>query len=201
MSSFNNCIKFDLDIKEKNIVFKDYFYKMVQMKKHKIYEAELIQPACPYCGSLALLHNGHLITNIRYLTANASLPVIIRLAKQRVKCRACDHWSMAQSELVNKYCSISNASKLKVLSALTEDRSMTSIARENNVSVNTVQRVLGSCSHRFLDSYEYLPAHLAFVEGKGVERQLHFIWLDGDDHQVVEMLRTRYKETLIGYFG
>ena len=48
MSSFNNCIKFDLDIKEKNIVFKDYFYKIVQMKKHKIYEAELIQPACPY---------------------------------------------------------------------------------------------------------------------------------------------------------
>ena len=104
---------------------------MVQMKKHKIYEAELIQPACPFCGSLDLLHNGHLITNIRYPTANASLPVIIRLAKQRVKCRDCDHWSMAQSELVNKYCSISNASKLKVLSALTEDRSMTSIAREN----------------------------------------------------------------------
>ncbi|PTS31627.1 transposase family protein, partial [Lactobacillus helveticus] len=80
-------------------------------------------------------------------------------------------WSMAQSELVNKYCSISNASKLKVLSALTEDSSMTSIARENNVSVNTVQRVLGSCSHRFLDSYEYLPAHLAFDEFKGVDRQ------------------------------
>ncbi|AFR22591.1 transposase [Lactobacillus helveticus R0052] len=62
------------------------------MKKHKIYEAELIQPACPYCGSLALLHNGHLITNIRYLTANASHPVTIRLAKQRVRCRDCK-WS------------------------------------------------------------------------------------------------------------
>ena len=49
------------------------------MKKHKIYEAELIQPACPYCG-LWLSHNGHLITNIRYLTANASHPVTIRLA-------------------------------------------------------------------------------------------------------------------------
>ncbi|CDI61107.1 Transposase [Lactobacillus helveticus CIRM-BIA 104] len=131
MSSLNNCIKFALDIKDKNIVFKSFFYKMVQMKKHKIYEAELIQPACPCCGSLDLLHNGHLIANIRYPTANASLSVIIRLAKQRVKCRDCDHWSMAQSELVNKYCSISNPSKLKVLSALTEDRSMTSIAREN----------------------------------------------------------------------
>ena len=89
MSSLNHCIKFELDIKDENIVFKDYFYKMVQMKKHKIYEAELIQPACPYCGSLALLHNGHLVTNIRYLTANASHPATIRLAKQRVRCRDC----------------------------------------------------------------------------------------------------------------
>ncbi len=201
MSSLNHCIKFELDVKDENIVFKDYFYKSIKLQKHKIYEAELIQPACPFCGSLALLHNGHLITNIHYPTANASLPVIIRLAKQRVKCRACDHWSMAQSELVNKYCSISNASKLKVLSALTEDHSMTSIASENNVSVNTVQRVLGSCSHRFLDSYEYLPAHLAFDEFKGVDRQLHFICLDGDSHQVVQILRTRYKKTLLKYFG
>jgi len=108
---------------------------------------------------------------------------------------------MAQSELASKYCSISNASKLKILSALTEDRSMTSIARENNVSVNTVQRVLGSCSHRFLDSYEYLPAHLAFAEFKGVDRQLHFICLDGDSHQVVQILRTRYKKNLLKYFG
>ncbi|KRL23787.1 transposase [Lactobacillus kefiranofaciens subsp. kefirgranum DSM 10550 = JCM 8572] len=191
MSSLNHCIKFELDVKDENIVFKDYFYKSIKLQRHKIYEAELIQPACPFCGSLDLLHNGHLITNIHYPTANASLPVIIRLAKQRVKCRDCDHWSMAQSELVNKYCSISNASKLKVLSALTEDRSMTSIARENNVSINTVQRVLGNCSHRFIDSYEYLPAHLAFDEFKGVDRQLHFICLDGDNHQVVQIFLER----------
>lgn len=187
MSSLNHCIKFELDVKNENIVFKDYFYKSIKLQRHKIYEAELIQPACPFCGSLNLLHNGHLITNIHYPTANASLPVVIRLAKQQVKYRDCDRWSMAQSELVNKYCSISNASKLKVLSALTEDRSMTSIARENNVSINTVQRVLGNCSHRFIDSYEYLPARLAFDEFKGVDRQLHFICLDGDNHQIVQI--------------
>lgn len=105
MSSLNHCIKFELDVKDENIVFKDYFYKSIKLQKHKIYEAELLQPACPFCGSLDLLHNGHLITNIHYPTANASLPVIIRLAKQRVKCRTCERWSMAQSELVNKYCS------------------------------------------------------------------------------------------------
>ena len=81
MSSLNHCIKFELDVKDENIVFKDYFYKSIKLQKHKIYEAELLQPACPFCGSLDLLYNGHLITNIHYPTANASLPVIIRLAK------------------------------------------------------------------------------------------------------------------------
>ena len=44
MSSLNHCIKFELDVKDENIVFKDYFYKSIKLQKHKIYEAELIQP-------------------------------------------------------------------------------------------------------------------------------------------------------------
>ena len=68
----------------KILFLKIIFYKSIKLQKHKIYEAELIQPACPFCGSLDLLHNGHLITNIHYPTSIASLPVIIRLAKQRV---------------------------------------------------------------------------------------------------------------------
>ena len=94
---------------------------------------------------------------MRFITADASHPVIIRLNKQRVLCNDCLKRSMAQSNLVNKYCHISNASKRKVLAALTEDRSMTSIAREHNLSVNTVQRVLESCSSRtrFKPDYFY----------------------------------------------
>lgn len=169
--------------------------------KYKIYTAELIQPACPFCGSVNLIHNGHLKTNIHYITANASQPIVIRLLKQRVKYRDCSKGSMAQSSLVNKYCCISNKSKLKILSALTEDRSMTSIAREHNTSVNTVQRVLASCSHCFIDSYDYLPEHLAFDEFKGVDRKLHFICLNGETHEVVQILRNRFKKDLLKYFG
>ena len=62
---------------------------------------------------------------------------------------------------------------------------MTRIARENNVSVNTVQRVLGSCSYQFNSSYDYLPEHSAFDEFKGVERTINFICLDADKHEVV----------------
>ena len=54
MSSLNDYIRFALDIEDHNIVFKDYFYKILNGTKYKIYEAELIQPACPFCVSVSL---------------------------------------------------------------------------------------------------------------------------------------------------
>ena len=102
-----------------------------------------------------------------WITADASHPVTIRLKNQRVLCNDCLKRSIAQSKLINKGCYISNTSKRKILSALTEDRSMTSIAREHNVSVNTVQGVLESCSSKFYDDFDRLPEHLAFDEFKG----------------------------------
>ena len=77
---------------------------------------------------------------------------------------------------------------------------MTSIAREHNVSVNTVQRVLESCSSKFYDDFYRLPEHLAFDEFKGVDKKLHFICLDGDTHKVVQILRTRFKPDILRYF-
>ena len=73
---------------------------------------------------------------------------------------------MTQSDLINKGCYISNTSKQKILSALTEDHSITSIAREHNVSVNTVQRVLEACSSKFYDDFDHLPKHLALMNSK-----------------------------------
>ena len=200
MSSNNDCIKFHLNIEDPNIVFSDYFKKYINGKYHSVYQAELIQPSCPFCHSTNLKHNGHYTSNVRFITADASHPAIIRLNKQRVLCNDCPKRSMAQSSLVNKYCHISNASKRKVLAALTENRSMTSIAREHNLSVNTVQRVLESCSSKFYDHFERLPEHLAFDEFKGVGKKLYFICLDGDSHQVVQILRTRFKPEILRYF-
>ena len=77
---------------------------------------------------------------------------------------------------------------------------MTSIAREHNVSVNTVQGVLESCSSKFYDDFDRLPEHLAFDEFKGVGKKLHFICLDGDTHRVIQILRTRFKPNILRYF-
>lgn len=71
-SSANDCIKFMLDINDKNIFFKDQYYKLIPGEKYKIFDAVLIKPACPFSGSINLLHNAHYKSDIRYLTANAS---------------------------------------------------------------------------------------------------------------------------------
>ena len=118
IASLNESIKFHLNIEDPNIIFSDYFKKWINGKYHNLYLAELIQPHCPYCHSSNLKHNGHYTSNVRFITADASHPVIIRLKKQRVLCDACLKRSMAQSNLINKGCYISNTSKRKILSAL-----------------------------------------------------------------------------------
>ena len=143
MASLNDCIKFYLNLDDTNIIiFKN------------ILTANIIISMQPNLFSPIVL------------TADASHPVIIRLKKQRVLCNACRKRSMTQSDLINKGCYISNTSKQKILSALTEDHSITSIAREHNVSVNTVQRVLEACSSKFYDDFDHLPKHLALMNSK-----------------------------------
>ncbi len=94
MSSLNDCIKFHLNIEDPNIIFSDYFKKLINGKYHNLYLAELIQPHCPYCYSSNLKHNGHYTSNVRFITADASHPVTIRLKKQRVLCNDAlkDRW-------------------------------------------------------------------------------------------------------------
>lgn len=197
MSSLNDYIKIALDIEDHNIVFKDYFYKILDDIKYKIYEAELTQPACPFCCSVNLIHSGHLKIHVRYITANASAPILIRLLKQRIKCRNCSKRSMSQSSVVNKYCCIFNTSKLKLFSALTEDHSMT---------MSTILQLIRSkrywlFAHIALLIAIDLPETLAFDEFKGVDRKLHFSCLNVQTHEVVQILRNRFKKNLLKYFG
>lgn len=57
MSSLNYCIKFQLDIKDPNIFFSDYFKKNTNGNFHEVYVAKLIQPARAFCHSSNLKHN------------------------------------------------------------------------------------------------------------------------------------------------
>ena len=200
MSSYNDCIKFSLNIKDPLLEFLDISIGKYRNRDAKFYHAVAHLDQCLNCGSTNIVHNGHLYSNVRYPALDASLPVFIRVAKQRVICRDCHMNSMAETELVEKYFCISNATKRKIIGSLTEDWSMKSIARQTSTSTNTVQRVLERYGYSTVEDTDWLPEYLAFDEFRGVGRQLHFIAIDGHTHKIVKVLPTRLKKDIINYF-
>ena len=200
MSSYNDCIKFSLNIKDPLLEFLDISIGKYRNRDAKFYHAVAHLDQCLNCGSTNIVHNGNLYSNVRYPALDASLPVFIRVAKQRVICRDCHMNSMAETELVEKYCCISNATKRKIIGSLTEDWSMKSIARQTSTSTNTVQRVLERYGYSTVEDTDWLPEYLAFDEFRGVSRQLHFIAIDGHTHKIVKVLPTRLKKDIINYF-
>lgn len=196
----NNSIQDYLGIEDPNLEFFDLDNHDPKHPHASIWVAKLEYSKCHDCESDDIVYNGYKTVDVPFITANASHPIIIRIKKHGFYCRNCQRYYQPKTELLEKYCHISNAVKLKILDALTEDRSMTSIARENCVSVNTVQRVLDKCSSSFHSTSDPLPEHLAFDEFRGVGKKLHFICLDGDKHTVVTILPNRYKRSITRYF-
>lgn len=196
MTSLSDSIKDLLRIEDPNLIILD------TDKKDGVFTcyAKLLLNKCPWCRSKNIIHNGNYLSHIKHLSVDASMPVIIRLRKQRIYCRLCHKRSMAQSTFINKHCHISNPVKQRVLVSLTEDRCMTSIAQENNISANTVSRVMAQFNTPFHFGLARLPEHLAFDEFRGVGRQLHFICIDGESHRIIKILPDRYKKSIIKYF-
>lgn len=200
MTSLSNYIKFTLNIEADNLEFLDASLEKYRGRDAKVYHAVLHLNHCLVCGSDHIWHNGHSYSKVRYLALDASLPVFIRIAKERVVCQDCHRNSMAETDLVNKHWHISNPVKRKIISALTEDRSMKSIAIQNSVSTCTVQRLLEKYQTAPIQNYDWLPEHLAFDEFRGVGRQLHFIAIDGQSHHVIKILPNRLKNNIVKYF-
>ncbi|MDF7639013.1 ISL3 family transposase [Lactobacillus sp. ESL0791] len=201
MSSLTNSIKFLLDIKDKNLIFFDFYLADDQVTKILVAELKLPLTQCPTCHG-PLVHNGHYLSMVHYPAYNASHPLQIKLNKQRLYCRHCHQTFLASSSLVDKGCFIAKPGKQKILQELTTDRSMKEIAQANNVSDHTVLRVLTKFGKQpRADDYDYLPPHLGVDEFRGVGRQLHFIFIDGASHRIIRVLETRLRKDIIAYFN
>jgi len=197
-------IKFALNIKDPNVIFFDYGNEVKQNKRIKVYHATVkaVFKRCPQCGFDQLNHNGHYVTRVTYLTANASEPVELELHKERLICKSCGTSVMATTDLVDKYCHISRATRQKIFMHLQDDRTQKSIARDNNVSPSTVCRYLDNYDELFRRNYNYLPEHLAMDEVRGVGGVLHFICINGaGDHEIQQILPERLKKSILAYFN
>lgn len=204
MNHIDNTIKFALSITDKNINFFDYKYQFVKSNRTKVYIAnvKIACNSCPQCGFDRLNHNGHYVSRVSYPAANASEPVYLELHKERLICKKCGSSVMANTDLVNKYCNISQATRQKIFMHLQDDRTQASIALDNSVSPSTICRYLDKYDDLFRRNYSYLPEHLAMDEFRGIGGKFHFICTNGTgDHEIQQILPDRFKQSIIDYFN
>lgn len=209
----NDSIKKMLRITDKNLKITEVSYETINGQKTLVLDAHL-SPAphpCRDCGSSVLDMNGKVIVvkngnkkcRIRFDQYNY-LPTVMRLKKQRYRCKNCQsHW-IAQSYFLRPRHSIAEHVKFKITSLLTEKVSLSFIANTCQVSLSTVIRVLKSLkSYLPNPSTTILPRVLMVDEFRShvaLEDKMSFICADGETGALVDVLPTRKLSRLNTFF-
>ena len=149
--SQNNYIRNLLNIKDNNIKFFDDFFH-IGFRKGKtcnIFNAFLsyIPDHCDKCGVIFnskkdFEKKGFDKCSYIVIPSVCKKDSYLFLKKQRIKCLHCNSSFVCKTTLVNYGCFISNITKHSIAVDLTKKRSEKDIAIDNNVSPNTVQKVL-----------------------------------------------------------
>ena len=138
-----------LQIKDKNVKWEDTVEEVYFKKKKSLFffaTYSYCPDACPSCGCLnrdfSIVKNG---TRTSRITLNpvSGLPAFLKLRKQRFFCRECSHSFTAETTSIvdlNGFISknVKNEIKVKACETVSESH----IAKEMNVSVHTVRRVV-----------------------------------------------------------
>ena len=208
MSNYNYIINI-LNLKDNNVIFKENFYYESKIKglTHKIFEAYLsYEPVCcPKCGVIfdeKFEKHGFITSNIK-IPDVAGFKSILKLHKQRYLCKHCNKAFTLSTDIVNYGCFISNNTKHKIATDLVKKRSEKDIALDNNVSPNTVERIMDSYYETQTLYKHYLPEVLSFDEFKSVKSAdgaMSFHMCDGITGQTIDIVEDRRLDNLIKYF-
>lgn len=209
MSNQNYIINI-LNLKDNNLFFKENFYyeKKIKGITHKIFEGYLsYQPTCcEKCGVLfddKFEKHGFIISNIK-IPDVSGFKSILRLHKQRYLCKHCNKAFTLSTNIVDYGCCISKNTKWKIAHDLREKRSEKDIAKANNVSPNTVERIMDSYYNTIKLHKNYLPKVLSFDEFKSVksaEGAMSFHMCNGETGQTIDIIEDRKLTSLLKYFS
>lgn len=200
-------IKNLLNIKDKNITFTENGISMENFKGvySKIIHAKLSYSPdqCPHCHGKEIIKWGSKTSNIRLLKI-LEYNSILRLQKQRFRCKECGKTFSAETDIVDKNCCISNDVKLAITLKLQKNISEKDIASDFNVSPNTVNRIVNSFFKEHLPNKNYLPQALCFDEFKATndcEGAMAFIFCNADNGNITDILPNRRLSYLKEYFS
>ena len=203
-----------LNIKDKNITFYENCLKEVKIKNKtvKVFHAKLsyTPDVCPHCGCL---YESNPDTIIKYgfkknckikMDKLSNYHVILKLDKQRFFCKHCKSTFIATTDLVDFHKQISNNTKTSITLELMEKGPEKDIARRNNVSSCTVNRILDEISKdKLVKNNGVLPTVMGIDEFKATSdtiSKMAFIIVDQNKHNIFDMNNSRLSLDIEKYF-
>lgn len=203
-----------LNIKDDNIIFYENCLEEVKIKNKiiKFFHAKLTYTpdVCPNCGCL---YESNPETIIKYgfkkncnikMDKISNYSVILKLDKQRFFCKHCKSTFIANTDLVDFHKQISNNTKTSIILELMEKGSEKDIARRNNVSSCTVNRILNDISEdKLVKNYGILPTVMGIDEFKATSdtiSKMAFIIVDQNKHNIFDINNSRLSLDIEKYF-
>lgn len=212
--SHSNYTRNILNIKDKNIIFEENCLKEVKIKNKivKVFHGKLsyIPDICPNCGCL---YEKNPETIIKYgfkkncdikMNKISNYNVILRLDKQRFFCKYCKPTFTATTDVVDYHKQISNNTKTAIKLELMEKGSEKDIARRNNVSSCTVNRILDDISKdNLVKNNGKLPTIMGIDEFKATGdtiSKMAFIIVNQDKRNIFDINNSRLSLDIEKYF-
>lgn len=200
-----------LNMKDENIHFYKEFVKeeTVKGKRCLIYQGYLtyIPQYCPKCGTCfdENIEKHGFKNSLIKIPSVSKITTYLSLNKQRYLCHHCNKTFTCTTNIVNYGCNISNNTKHSIAIDLTKKISEKDISINNNVSPNTVERVIDSYFE--LDSKVYknsLPQALSFDEFKSVKSAdgaMSFQVCNAKNGKIIDIVEDRKLNNLMKYFS
>lgn len=154
---------------------------------------------CPRCGHSKVVHNGTKTVHIRIPNISEKT-ALLHISKQRFLCKNCGKTVIAQTPIVKPRHQISENTQHGIDRYLIEDRTMTDIAAQFNVSTLTVSRRLMALGEQTRITYDGLPESLCIDEFRSTGNHMSFIVIDAVTHEQVAILPGRRNDEIRNFF-
>ncbi len=202
-----------LNIKDENIYFYDNYLEKVKIKNIDtlVFHAYLtyIPELCPKCGCINEGFDDIIKWNWKYnckikIPKISNFNSILLLDKQRFLCKHCGKTFIATSSLVDFHKQISNNTRLSVILDLMRKGSEKDIAKRNNISTNSVNRILDDISQdKYVKNNGNLPSSFGIDEfnaTKDTISKMAFIIVDQSKRNIFDINNSRKSKDIEAYF-
>lgn len=189
----SNCIKNLLDLK-------DVFIKSVKNFNNSIEihaELPISEQICPCCGSKTSKIHDHYIQPIKDSPIYFK-PTTVFLKKTRYECKNCSKIFYPDNTFVGKYKRKSKRLIGYVIDQLRNNISASYIAKNINIDNGFISKLLPYLAI----TNTHLPRVLCIDEFKGNSGNYKYqvALLDGETHEIIDILECRHKHFLCDYF-